>query len=280
MTDKYAVIGNPIAHSKSPLIHQAFAKQTHQDIAYQAILAPLDAFEVTIRRLIDDGYKGVNVTIPFKLQAFLFSNHLTPFAQVARAANTLVLERNNIQGHNTDGIGFIADVTQNLHTPLQGARILLLGAGGAAFGILQSLLEQNPSFVIISNRTLSKAVEAAKVLSTLIEASNRNTVCMAVSLDALGDMEFDVLINSTSTGLSDTALPIPNSIFAKNALAYEMMYGRETPFMAQARATGVQVADGVGMLVEQAAEAFYIWRGVRPQTAPVISMLKETKLIA
>jgi shikimate dehydrogenase len=275
VTDKYAVIGNPIAHSKSPQIHQEFAKQTNQDISYHALLAPLDEFELTIKRLIDDGYKGVNVTVPFKLQAFLLSNHLTPFAQVARAANTLVLERNNIQGHNTDGIGFIRDVTQNLRKPLQGARILLLGAGGAAFGILQSLLEQNPSFVIITNRTFSKANEAAKVLSNLIESSNRNTVCMAVPLEDLGDMEFDVIINSTSTGLSDTALPIPNAVFAKNSLAYEMMYGRETPFMAQARANSAQVADGLGMLVEQAAESFYIWRGVRPQTAPVIAMLRN-----
>lgn len=275
MTDKYAVLGNPIAHSKSPQIHQAFAQQTSQDIAYQAILAPLDGFEVTIRRLIDEGYKGVNVTVPFKLQAFLLSNHISPFAQVARAANTLVLERNNIQGHNTDGIGFITDVTQNLNTQLQDARVLLLGAGGAAFGILQPLLEQNPSFVIVYNRTFSKAVEAAKVLSTLIDASDRNTVCMAVPLEELGDMQFDMLINSTSTGLSDTALPIPNSVFAKNALAYDMMYGRETPFMAQARANGAQVADGLGMLVEQAAEAFYIWRGIRPQTAPVIEMLRR-----
>jgi shikimate dehydrogenase len=275
MTDKYAVLGNPIAHSKSPQIHQLFAKQTNQDISYQAILAPLDAFEVTIRRLIDDGYKGVNVTVPFKLQAFLLSNNLTHFAQVARAANTLVLQRNNIQGHNTDGIGFIRDVTQNLHTHLQGARVLLLGAGGAAFGILQSLLEQNPSFVIISNRTFSKANEAAKVLSNLIESSNRNTVCMALPLEDLGDMEFDVIINSTSTGLSDIALPIPNAVFAKNSLAYEMMYGRETPFMAQSRANGAHVADGLGMLVEQAAEAFYIWRGVRPETSPVIEMLRN-----
>ena len=177
--------------------------------------------------------------------------------------------------HNTDGIGFIRDVTQNLRTPLQGARILLLGAGGAAFGILQSLLEQNPSFVIISNRTFSKANEAAKVLSNLIDTSNRNTVCMAVPLEDLGDTEFDVIINSTSTGLSDTPLPIPNAVFAKNSLAYEMMYGRETLFMAQARANGAHVADGLGMLVEQAAEAFYIWRGMLPETAPVIAILRN-----
>jgi shikimate dehydrogenase len=273
--DKYAVIGNPIAHSKSPQIHQAFAKQTNQDISYKPVLAPLDEFELTIRRLIDDGYKGVNVTVPFKLQAFLLSDHFTPFAQVARAANTLVLERNNIQGHNTDGIGFIKDVTQNLNVNLQGARILLLGAGGAAFGILQSLLEASPSFVIISNRTFAKAQEAAQVLSTLIDASNRNTVCMAVPLEELGDMEFDVVINSTSTGLSDSVLAIPDAIFAKKCLAYDMMYGRETLFMAQARANGARVADGLGMLVEQAAEAFYLWRGVRPETASVIKMMRS-----
>jgi shikimate dehydrogenase len=279
MTDKYAVLGNPIAHSKSPQIHAAFAKQfestdTPQDIRYKPILVPLDGFDVTVRRLIDDGYKGVNVTVPFKLQAFLLSNHLSPFAKVARAVNTLILDRNNIQGHNTDGIGLIKDITQNLNKNLQGARVLLLGAGGAAFGVLQSLLEENPSFIIISNRTFAKADEAAKILSKLIDASNRKTVCMAMQFSDLGDMEFDLVINSTSTGLSDSTLPIPDTVFAKNCLAYEMMYGRETPFMVQARANGAQVTDGLGMLVEQAAEAFYLWRNIRPETAPVIKMMR------
>ncbi len=265
MTDKYAVIGNPIAHSKSPQIHQAFAKQTNQDISYEPILAPLNAFEVTVRRLIDDGYKGVNVTVPFKLQAFLLSDSLSPLAQSADAANTLILDRKNIQGHNTDGIGLIYDITHNLGLALQGKRILLLGAGGAAEGVFQPILEQNPAMLVVANRTLDKAQK-------MVNKSPKKA-----SASSFGGLQgqFDIIINATSTGLSDTALPISNAVFARGCLAYEMMYGRETPFMKQARKNGAQVADGLGMLVEQAAEAFYLWRGVRPQTVPVIAMLRS-----
>ncbi len=266
MTDKYAVIGNPVAHSKSPQIHAAFAKQTGQDISYEAILAPLDEFEVTVRRLIDDGYKGVNVTVPFKLQAFLMSDTLSPLAQSADAANTLVLNRKNIQGHNTDGIGLINDIRKNLGIALQSKRVLILGAGGAAEGVFQPILEEKPALLVVANRTLDKAQKMVN------KAPNKANAC---TFEALQNQQFDIVINATSTGLSDTALPIPSSIFAKNCLAYDMMYGHETPFMAQARVTGAQVADGLGMLVEQAAEAFYIWRGVRPQTAQVIAMLRS-----
>jgi len=266
MTDKYAVIGNPVAHSKSPQIHAAFAKQTGQDISYEAILAPLDEFEVTVRRLIDDGYKGVNVTVPFKLQAFLMSDTLSPLARSADAANTLVLNRKNIQGHNTDGIGLINDIRKNLGIALQSKRVLILGAGGAAEGVFQPILEEKPALLVVANRTLDKA---QKMVNKAPDKAN------ACTFEALQNQQFDIVINATSTGLSDTALPIPSSIFAKNCLAYDMMYGHQTPFMAQARVTGAQVADGLGMLVEQAAEAFYIWRGVRPQTAPVIAMLRS-----
>lgn len=265
MTDKYAVIGNPIAHSKSPQIHQAFAKQTNQDISYEPILAPLNEFEVTVRRLIDDGYKGVNVTVPFKLQAFLLSDSLSPLAQSADAANTLILDRNNIQGHNTDGIGLINDITKNLGIALQGKRVLLLGAGGAAEGVFQPILEQKPETLVVANRTLDKAQK-------MVDKSPKKA--RASSFGGLQG-QFDIIINATSAGLSDTALPIPNTVFAKGCLAYEMMYGRETPFMKQARENGAHVADGLGMLVEQAAEAFYLWRGVRPKTAPVIAMLRS-----
>lgn len=266
MTDKYAVIGNPVAHSKSPQIHAAFAKQTGQDISYEAILAPLDEFEVTVRRLIDDGYKGVNVTVPFKLQAFLMSDTLSPLARSADAANTLVLNRKNIQGHNTDGIGLINDIRKNLGIALQSKRVLILGAGGAAEGVFQPILEEKPALLVVANRTLDKA---QKMVNKAPDKAN------ACTFEALQNQQFDIVINATSTGLSDTALPIPSSIFAKNCLAYDMMYGHQTPFMAQARVTGAQVADGLGMLVEQAAEAFYIWRGVRPQTAQVIAMLRS-----
>ena len=265
MTDKYAVIGNPISHSKSPQIHAEFAKQTNQDISYKPILAPLDEFEVTVRRLIDDGYKGVNVTVPFKLQAFLLSDTLSPNAQSADAANTLILNRKNIQGHNTDGLGLINDITKNLGTNLQGKRVLLLGAGGAAEGVFQPILEQNPAMLVVANRTLEKAQKMVN------KSPNKASASTFGALQG----QFDIVINATSTGISDIALPIPSSIFSKDCLAYEMMYGRETPFMKLAKENGAQVTDGLGMLVEQAAEAFYLWRGVRPQTAPVIKMMRS-----
>ncbi len=270
MTDKYAVIGNPIAHSKSPQIHMEFAKQTNQDISYKAILAPLNEFEVTARRLIDEGYKGVNVTVPFKLQAFLLSNSLSPLAKAVCAVNTLILDRNNIQGHNTDGIGLINDITQNLNTKLQGKRILLLGAGGAAQGVLLPLWYQKPKQIIIANRNVDKAVELinnAQLTEPLL--------IQAYTFDDIPYEEFDLIINATSASLSGEQLSLSDILFNENTLAYDMMYGRETPFMQQARANGAKATDGLGMLVEQAAEAFYIWRNVRPQTAPVIAMLRN-----
>jgi shikimate dehydrogenase len=283
MTDKYAVIGNPIAHSKSPFIHLAFATQTGQDISYERILAPLDGFEATILELIKKNYKGVNVTVPFKFEALKFvSQHgvVNPLALTAGAINTIRFsEDGSIIGDNTDGIGLMNDIAHNLKFDIRHKKVLLLGSGGAAFGILQPLLNANPSLIVISNRTLSKAQEAAKIVSGLIEASQTlahpsDTTCMAQSYEDLGDTAFDLVINSTSTGLTDTALPIPNTIFAKNCLAYDMMYGRETPFMQQARASGAQVADGLGMLVEQAAEAFYLWRAVRPETHSVMQQIR------
>jgi len=283
MTDKYAVIGNPIAHSKSPFIHLAFATQTRQDISYERILAPLDGFEATILELIKKNYKGVNVTVPFKFEALKFvSQHgaVNPLALTAGAINTILFgEDGSIIGDNTDGIGLMNDIAHNLKFDISHKKVLLLGSGGAAFGILQPLLNANPSLIVISNRTLSKAQEAAKIVSGLIKASQTlahpsDTTCMAQSYENLGDNAFDLVINSTSTGLTDTTLPIPDTIFAKNCLAYDMMYGRETPFMQQARASGAQVADGLGMLVEQAAEAFYLWRAVRPETHNVMQQIR------
>lgn len=268
MTDKYAVIGNPIAHSKSPSIHAEFAKQTNQDISYEAVLAPLDDFAATIQDLINKGFKGANVTVPFKFEAFALCDNLTERAQAAGAVNTLTFSANQIFGDNTDGAGLINDIGHNLGAGLQGKRILLLGAGGAAQGVLLPLLNTHPASIVIANRTLDKA---QKML-------NKTPINMTSStFEDLKNQQFDIVINATSTGLSDTALPIANNIFAKNCLAYDMMYARETPFMAQARANGAQVIDGLGMLVEQAAEAFYLWRGVRPATAPIIAMLRSLK---
>ena len=266
MTDKYAVIGNPIAHSKSPQIHAAFAKQTNQDISYEGVLAPLDGFAATALELITQDYKGSNVTVPFKFEAFALCDNLTERAQAAGAVNTLTFSANQIFGDNTDGIGLVNDVQHNLGAGLQGTRILLLGAGGAAQGVFLHLLNTNPASITIANRTLDNA---QKMMSESLSSVTAST------FEDLKNQQFDIVINATSTGLSDTALPIPNNIFAKNCLAYDMMYARETLFMAQARANGAQVVDGLGMLVEQAAEAFYLWRGMRPETAPVIAMLRN-----
>ncbi len=272
MTDKYAVIGNPIAHSKSPLIHAAFAEQTNQDISYERILAPLDGFEVTVRDLISKGYKGANVTVPFKFEAFdmvLPSNR----ALDAGAVNTLRFLGTEIRGDNTDGLGLVRDIKQNFSLNIANKRVLLLGAGGAAEGVLHPLLEESPTLLVIANRKLEKASRMQKKVEKKNES--RSYFLNAKAFEDLADQQFDIIINATSTGLTDTALPIPNTIFAKGCLAYDMMYGRETPFMKQARESGAQVADGLGMLVEQAAEAFYLWRGVRPETQSVIQQIRN-----
>ena len=267
MTDKYAVIGNPISHSKSPLIHEAFAKQTNQDISYERILAPLDGFESTVRDLIASGYKGANVTVPFKFEAYKICDSLSPrvVSSGSGAVNTLSIILGKIHGDNTDGVGLRNDIEQNLKFPIVDKNILILGAGGAAHGVLNSLI--GAKSITIANRTPEKALQLVMSISDVNDARAK----MCEELDA----PYDLIINATSTGLTDTALPIPNIIFAKDCLAYDMMYGRETPFMKQARENGAHVADGLGMLVEQAAEAFYIWRGVRPETQSVIQKIRN-----
>jgi shikimate dehydrogenase len=266
LTDKYAVIGNPIAHSKSPLIHAEFAKQTNQDISYEAVLAPLDSFETTVSELIKQGYKGANVTVPFKFEAYKICDSLSARAvsSGSGAVNTLININGKIHGDNTDGVGLRNDIEQNLGFSIANKHILILGAGGAAHGILNSL--SGAKSITIANRTHDKALQLVMAI--------KDYEAKASTFESL-EKPYDLIINATSTGLSDAALPIPDCIFAKNCLAYDMMYGRETPFMAQARANGAQVSDGLGMLVEQAAEAFYLWRGVRPETAPVIKMMRS-----
>jgi shikimate dehydrogenase len=233
-------------------------------------LVPLDGFKAALQALLDEGYKGVNITVPFKFEAFEACHQHTTRAFVAGAANTLTFNGGHVAGDNTDGAGLVRDITENLGVKLQGARILLLGAGGAAQGVLQPLLETAPATVTIANRSMEKA---HLMLQKLVPEPPSCAISV-LEFQAL-NQPFDVIINATSAGLSDAALPIPDSIFAKNCLAYDMMYGRETPFMRQAKLAGALVADGLGMLVEQAAEAFYLWRGVRPQTAPVIAQLRS-----
>ena len=273
MTDFYAVIGNPIEHSKSPVIHHAFAQLTHQDIQYERVLAPLDDFAHTVHGLIAQGFKGANVTVPFKLEAFAMANRLTERAQDAGAVNTLIFDAQGIIGDNTEGIGLVRDITKNIGVSFSGKRVLLIGAGGASEGVLHPILAAQPELLIITNRTLDKALNMVKRVEARGELLYVSV--SAYAFDDLHGQQFDIVINATSAGLSDSQLPLPSGIFASNALAYDMMYGRITPFMTFAKQQGAIVFDGLGMLIEQAAEAFFVWRGVHPPTAPVIEMFKQ-----
>ena len=263
MTDRYAVFGNPISHSKSPRIHAEFARQTGQDIAYEAIEAPLDGFAAAVLAFRADGGRGANVTVPFKEQAYQLATERSERADAAGAVNTLVFRDDGIYGDNTDGAGLVNDLVRNLGFDPAGQRILLLGAGGAARGVGLPLMQREPAELYIANRTAYKARE----LSARFD-------CYGGGFEALPGRQFDLVINATAASLAGDLPPLPDDIFARGALAYDMMYGRETPFMAFARARGAAVADGLGMLVEQAAEAFHVWRGVRPETRPVIAMLR------
>jgi shikimate dehydrogenase len=269
MTDRYAVIGNPIAHSKSPQIHKLFAQQTGQNLSYEAILAPLDGFAATVERLRKEGYKGCNVTVPFKFEAYQLARKYPTHVYAAQAVNTLKFDGDTILGDNTDGTGLVRDIQFNLGITLNNKRVLLIGAGGAAYGVALPLRDAGAILKIV-NRTSDKAQALASGLKS------NNTNISGCSFDELADHQFDVVINATSAGLTDSELPLPPTIFATGALAYDMMYGRETPFMKFAREHGgAVVSDGLGMLVEQAAESFFIWRGVRPETAPVIAALRK-----
>ncbi|GAB1231726.1 shikimate dehydrogenase [Ferrigenium sp. UT4] len=268
MTDKYAVIGNPIAHSKSPLIHRMFAQQTGQDIRYEAIEAPLEGFAETLARLRAEGYKGCNVTVPFKFEAYQLATQRSGRANDASAVNTLIFDGGEILGDNTDGVGLLADIEKNLQFKLFLKDALLLGAGGAAAGVLWPLFNAGIS-IVIANRTVAKAEQLAAPFE------GAGTV-HARSYEALTGRSFDLVINATSSGLSDQLPPLPDGLFKPGALAYDMLYGKETPFMAFARQQGAAiVADGLGMLVEQAATSFALWRKVRPDTTPVLAALRK-----
>jgi shikimate dehydrogenase len=262
MSDRYAVIGNPVAHSQSPLIHAEFARATGQDIEYTRIEAPLDGFAQAIARFRAAGGRGLNVTVPFKQQAFAFCKHSSERARVAAVANTLVLDRSFAD--NTDGVGLVRDFTANLGLSLQGKRLLLLGAGGAAQAVVGALLEAGIAELTIVNRTLQRARDLAA----------RFPGSRACSYDVLVDRPFDIVVNATSAGLANESPPLPAGVLGSHVLAYDMVYGRETPFLAAARAAGARASDGLGMLVEQAAESFFVWRGVHPATRPVLEKLR------
>lgn len=274
MTDHYAVIGHPIAHSKSPEIHTAFKKQTGQDIEYKTrICAPLDGFEAAVKKFRDEGGKGLNVTVPFKHEAW---NMVRPQgdARNAGAVNTIKFKDGLMLGYNTDGIGLVRDIRDNEQFTIRDKRVLLIGAGGAAHGVLEPVLRELPDHVVIANRTLEKAQQLRAQFQTI-----DGIAIDSVTASPFGGFQgerFDLVINATSAGLTGNMPPLPDNLFADGALAYEMVYGKTTPFMQFAASHGAsKVVDGLGMLVEQAAESFFIWREVRPQTVPVIEMLRR-----
>lgn len=270
--EQYRVFGNPIAHSKSPLIHGLFAEQTKQDIDYQKVLAPIDGFEETVRGFMAAGGKGANVTVPFKLEAFAMCDVLSERAKIAGAVNTLSFQEGKIIGDNTDGAGLVRDIVVNAGFIIQDKRVLLLGAGGASRGALLPILSQQPKELVIANRTRSKAEELKQLATSMSELRTEVTAASWEEVDG----QFDLLINATSSSLQGERLPLASTVFGKQSLAYDMMYGAElTVFLQTAQDAGAQVRDGLGMLIEQAAEAFYVWRGIRPETEYIFKQLRE-----
>ncbi|MGL4766477.1 MAG: shikimate dehydrogenase [Formosimonas sp.] len=269
---KFAVIGNPIAHSRSPEIHAAFARQCGIELSYERVLCDLDGFAACVADLRARGLSGANVTVPFKLDAFAGADELSAAAQWAGAVNTLILN-DKTHGDNTDGVGLVQDITVNWRTPLAGKRVLLLGAGGAARGVLRPILLAQPASVTVKNRSLDKAqVWLAQVQTTADFAAvlGDSTLNVAAWADAAAQ-DYDVVINATASGLGD-GFVAPSSVrWAADALAYDMMYGKPTEFLAWAREHGARIADGWGMLVEQAAASFKIWHGVAPDTSALIA---------
>lgn len=268
MSDRYAVIGNPVAHSRSPGIHAQFAAQTGEDVVYERLLAPLDGFGAAVDAFRAAGGRGLNVTVPFKLEAFAYARRRSARAADAGAVNTLAFDAQGVYGDNTDGVGMVRDIAARLAFHLQGAHVLLLGAGGAARGVLRPLLDAGVASLIVANRTAPKATELASLAN-----DPRARGC---GFDALAE-GFDLIVNATSAGLSGEAPEIPSAAYAGVQLAYDMVYGaRPTSFMCKATEAGCRrVVDGLGMLVEQAAESFFVWRGVRPATEPVYRRLRE-----
>jgi len=270
--DRYAVIGNPVAHSRSPAIHAAFARETGQALAYERVLCPMDGFEAVVRAFAAEGGRGCNVTVPFKFDAPQLAARSSERAQRAGAANVLRFDAEGWYADNTDGVGLVRDIEVNAGVALEGRRVLLVGAGGAGAGVLGPLLERRPALIVVANRTAEKA--RALVASHAAWARQHGAALDALPLEQ-PDAAYDIVLNASATSLQGQACPVPAGVLAPGALAVDLMYGPAAePFLAWARAAGATARDGLGMLVEQAAEAFFIWRGVRPATAPVLRMLR------
>lgn len=271
-TDRYGVMGNPIAHSKSPMIHTLFAQQLNHSLSYEAILVEIGAFNAAVENFRTAGGMGLNVTVPFKRDAWKLVGERTPRAGLAGAVNTVVVrEDGTLLGDNTDGIGLVRDIRDNLGITLAGKKILLLGAGGAVRGVLGPLLDERPASLVIANRTPARAQELA-------DAFEEFGTIDGCGFDELDGSSFDIVINGTSASLKGEVPPLPDALLASGALCYDMMYGAQpTAFMAWADDhNSAHIADGLGMLVEQAAESFLIWRGVKPETRPVIEAVRSS----
>jgi shikimate dehydrogenase len=272
MTERYAVIGNPVAHSQSPFIHAEFARAENLSIRYERLHAATDRFSDVVSAFEKTGGRGLNVTLPFKGDAFRYAGETTERARAAEAVNTLTFRDGKVLGDNTDGVGLVRDIIENLDFPLRDRSVLILGAGGAVRGVLGPILQEGPASVTIANRTVIKA----EALAHHFEALGFGH-CRAVGYEALEGEHFDVVINGTSTSLHNELPPIPHGIFTTRSLAYDMVYSSGlTMFLQRAQAENAgMLADGLGMLVEQAAESFLIWHGVRPESRKVTNMLRE-----
>jgi shikimate dehydrogenase len=272
MLDYYAVMGNPVIHSQSPFIHAQFAKETHQQMRYITLDVPIDQFSVHVKAFQLDNGKGLNVTAPFKQQAYNLVTTVSDRAHIAKAVNTIsFLENGDLFGDNTDGIGLIRDLTINHHYPLNNKRILILGAGGAVRGILHPLLQQQPQKIVIANRTRATALMMAQ------EFGHYGSIDTTEPHDIVGC--YDLIINGTRLGLQQVTFGIASYNLSESVFCYDLIYGQElTPFLKWSLDQGVKkIADGTGMLVEQAAESFYIWRGIRPSTTHIIAQLMHRK---
>ncbi|MEX0729554.1 MAG: shikimate dehydrogenase [Aquisalimonadaceae bacterium] len=271
MTDRYAVFGNPVAHSQSPWIHTRFAELTGQDLRYDRMEAPVGGFDQALRAFVADGGRGLNVTVPFKQDAWHAVDQRSQRATRAGAVNTIVVtEGDKLFGDNTDGVGLLRDLRDNHGLAVTGSRVLLLGAGGAVRGVLEPLTKAAPAGLVIANRTVERAQALLPLCGDIPTA--------ACGFAELARMEpFDLVINGTSAGLSGSMPDLPPALFTEGAAAYDMVYGAtRTVFMGWSRNAGAEtVLDGLGMLVEQAAESFLLWRGVRPETSGVITALRE-----
>ena len=268
--DHYVLAGNPVEHSQSPFIHAEFARQTGQEMAYGRLLWPMGHFAESVRALAESGAKGCNITVPFKFDAFREGRRLTDRARLAEAANVLRFDADGWLADNTDGIGLVHDIERNAGIAIAGRRVLLIGAGGAASGALGPLLAAGPHTLVVANRTLEKA----RALTERHRAVAGRTLLQIAPLADCGT-DYDIVINASASSLQGVGVPVAAQVLKRDALALDMMYGAAAqPFLAWAQAHGARGRDGLGMLVEQAAAAFELWRGVRPDTAPVLAALR------